>query len=146
MVNPQEPVVKKQLPVRDNLFRIPATSAEESLLLGIHCPICGETVFPSKASCPNCSSKQVEQVTIGPRGTLYSFTIVYQIGPVGYKGPVPYGVVKVEMPEGLRITGYCTENNPANLKTGMNMELFIDKIFEDEKGNEIIGYKFRPIP
>jgi len=114
-------------------------------LIGSRCQSCKETVFPASVICPNCCSNRIEQVKIGPMGTLYSFTVVYQTGPIGYKGPVPYGIAKVEMPEGLRISGYCTENNAENLKPGMLMELVIDKLFDDENGNEIIGYKFKPI-
>ena len=31
------------------------------------------------------------------------------------------------------------------LHIGMEVELVIDKIREDEQGNEVIGYKFRPV-
>jgi uncharacterized protein len=144
MVIPQKPV-KKQINVAEGLFTIPINVDQKPSLIGSQCLICKEVVFPAKTHCPACCSKQIEQVYINPRGKLYSFTVVYQAGPIGYKGPVPYGVVKVEMSEGLRISGYCTENNVAKLKPGMDMELIIDKLFDDENGNEIIGYKFKPV-
>jgi len=145
MVITPPPTGKKQIPVGENLFKFPLSAEESPRLIGSRCNRCGETVFPKKSHCPNCCSELVEEVLIGPMGTLFSFTVVYQSGPIGYKGPVPYGIVKVAMPEGLRITGYCTENNPEKLKPGMAMELIIAKLFDDDKGNEIIGYKFRPV-
>ena len=139
--------VNKRVPVKNNLFLISEDSKSDRKprLIGSKCKNCGEVVFPAKTLCPNCSSDEVEERLIGPTGTLYSFTVVYQAGPMGYKGPVPYGVVKVEMPEGLRITGYSTENNPCNFLAGMEMELVIDKLFTDDEGTDVIGFKFKPI-
>jgi uncharacterized protein len=135
----------KKIVVREHLFRTAAETGSGPRLVGSKCGACGEVVFPAMAFCPNCGAGGVTELLIGPRGKLYSYTVIYQPGPVGYKGPVPYGVVKVEMPEGLRITGYATENNPAKFQPGMEMEIIIDKFFDDADGSEIIGFKFKPI-
>ncbi len=134
----------KKVLVRDYLFTVPKSKSEKPQLIGISCNSCGETVFPINIRCPNCSSDDVHEVLIGPLGKLYSFTIIYQPAPIGYKGPTPYGIVKVEMPEGLRVTGYCTVNDPAHLRVGMEMELVIDKLFTDTNNNDVIGFKFKP--
>ena len=133
-----------QKPVGTGLFTVPANELDKPKLIGSKCSICGEVVFPQKRRCPNCSSDNVREILIGPAGKLFSFTVMYQQPPVGYKGPVPYGVVKVEMPEGTRITGYCTENDPGKLKVGMPMELIIENLFTDDEGQSVIGYKFKP--
>ncbi|MBN1366654.1 MAG: Zn-ribbon domain-containing OB-fold protein [Dehalococcoidales bacterium] len=135
----------KQIPVREHLFTLPELSGESPKLIGIKCNKCGEVVFPRKTICPNCCSNDVKEMLIGPQGKLYSYTVIYQPAPIGYKGPVPYSIVKVEMPEGLRITGHATVNSPAELKIGMKMELIIDKMFSDTNGNDIIGFKFKPV-
>ena len=31
------------------------------------------------------------------------------------------------------------------LKVGMEMELIIDKLYEDEEGNEVMSWKFKPV-
>lgn len=135
----------RQIYIGENLFTIPALTNEKPKLIGSKCQDCGETVFPAKKRCPNCSSDNIEQALLGPRGTLYSFTVVYQSPPVGYRGPVPYGIVKVEMPDGLRITGYSPESNPDNLTPGREMELSVEKLFLDENGNEVTGFIFKPV-
>lgn len=145
MTSSKSTPVKKQVFVGENLFRIPQSHDGKQGLIGSKCQTCGEVVFPKKTLCPNCCSDQVDETLIGPKGKLYSFTVIYQLGPLGYKGPVPYGVVKVEMPEGLRITGYATENDIKKFRAGMEMELIIDKLFEDDGGNEIVGFKFKPV-
>jgi uncharacterized OB-fold protein len=138
---------KKRLLVGENLFCFPDLEKDNGKprLIGSKCRICGEVVFPQKTLCPNCCSDQVEKTYIGPKGTLYSYTVIYKLGPLGYKGPVPYGVAKVEMPEGLRITGYTTECDPDKFRVGMEMELIVDKLFVDENENEVIGFKFKPV-
>jgi uncharacterized OB-fold protein len=136
---------KKQILVREHLFTVPKSSGEKPRLIGSKCNNCGEVVFPRKTMCPHCCSHNVEEAFIGPRGKLYSFTVIYQPAPIGYKGPIPYGVVKVEMPEGLRITGHATVSDPAQLHIGMEMELIVDRLFTDNNGNDIIGFKFKPV-
>ena len=140
-----ENLEKKRILVHERLFTVPVLPGEKPQLIGSKCNSCGEVLFPRKTMCPNCCSDNVEEAFIGPRGKVYSFTIIYQAAPIGYKGPVPYGVVKLEMPEGLRITGLATLNDPTQLKIGMDMELVVDSLFIDTNGNDIIGFKFKPV-
>jgi len=51
----------------------------------------------------------------------------------------------IELPEGLRLTAVLDEADPDRLRVGMEMELVIARYFEDEEGNEVMGYKFRPV-
>jgi len=134
----------KQLLVGDGLFEVPSSPSEEPHLIGSKCNNCGEVVFPRQTGCPNCCSEDVAETRLGPRGKLYSFTNVNHPVPEGYKGPIPYGVGLVDLPEGARIVAYLTESEPDKLKIGMDMMLVIDKFFEDEEGNEVIGFKFKP--
>jgi uncharacterized OB-fold protein len=65
--------------------------------------------------------------------------------PPPYRGPepfAPYGVGMIELPEGLRVTAVLEEDDPARLRVGMEMELVITGFFEDDEGNEVLGYKF----
>ena len=131
--------------VEEGLFTIPSSSSEEPHLIGSQCKVCGEVVFPKQMGCPNCCSEDVGEVLIGPKGKLYSFTNVNHPVPEGYKGPIPFGVGMVDMTEGVRVEAHLTEYDPEKLKVGMDMILIIDKLFDDEEGNEIIGFKFKPL-
>ena len=62
-----------------------------------------------------------------------------------YKGPVPYSFGWVELPEGIRVETLFTGCAPENLKIGMKVEMVLEKLHEDDEGNEIICHKFRPI-
>ena len=57
---------------------------------------------------------------------------------------VPFGQGFIEMPGGLRIASVLTTADPKELKIGMDMELVIDKLYEDEEGNDVMNYKFKP--
>jgi len=143
--NEPENAGAKQILVEEGLFTIPSSSSDEPHLIAGKCKVCGEVVFPKQTGCPNCCSEDVEEILIGPKGKLYSFTNVNHPVPEGYKGPIPYGIGLVDMPEGVRVEAHLTESDPDKLKVGMDMMLIIDKMFEDEEGNEIIGFKFKPL-
>jgi len=143
--NDPDKLESKQILINDGLFTIPSSPAEEPHLIGSKCKNCGEVVFPRQAGCPNCCSEDVEETLLGPGGTLYSFTNVNHPVPEGYKGPIPFGVGLIDMPEGTRVEAHLTEHDPDKLKVGMEMTLIIDKLFDDEEGNEIIGFKFKPL-
>ena len=138
---------QRRIPVEEGLFVDPAFSSEPPRLIAGHCRNCGEVMFPRQTLCGNCCQETVDQMLVGPRGHLYSYTSVHFAGPevYGYKGPVPYGVGEIELPEGLLVTSPLTEHDIDKLKIGMEMELIVEKIYDDDEGSEIIGFKFKPV-
>lgn len=135
----------RQVDLGEGLFVRPQSPSEEPRLLGSRCKSCGEVTFPKQRRCGNCSSDAIEEITLSPMGKLYSFTNVNYPVPEGYKGPVPYGVGMVELPDGVRVMAHLTESAPEKLVVGMDMALVIEKLFADDDGTEVIGFKFRPI-
>jgi len=77
------------------------------------------------------------------RGTcsLYTFTIVNM--PTEHYDP-PYTIGWVEFPAGVRVFGQIKDWERQPLKIGINMELVIGTLWEEED-KEIIGYKFKPL-
>lgn len=136
---------KKQVPVREGLF---TWGAEGPQLIGSRCTRCREVTFPEQQICPNCCTQTMERLLLSRRGKLYSFTIQRHQPPPPYRGPdpfTPYGAGEVELPEGVIITSVLTESNPEALKIGMEMELVIERFFDDGEGNEVVCYKFKPV-
>lgn len=134
----------KRIPVREGLF-IASTPDGEPRLIGGKCPSCGEIIFPKPEICPNCQEESVKEIRLSKRGKIYSSTVVMQQPRPYYKGPVPYGLGFVELPEGVRVETLFTDCDPEDLKIGMEVELVIEKLYDDDEGNELISYKFRPI-
>lgn len=131
--------------VGEGLFVHSQSAREVPHLLGSRCTHCAEVTFPKQHRCANCSSEEVEEIPLSSRGTLYSFTNVNYPVPDGYKGPVPYGVGMVELPEGVRLLAHLTESDPRKLRVGMDMVLVLDKLFAEDDGTEVVGFKFKPV-
>ena len=54
----------------------------------------------------------------------------------------PYAIGWIELPEGVRVFSQLKGWEEKPLEVGMDMELEIDKLWEEES-KEVIGYKFR---
>jgi uncharacterized protein len=129
--------MKLQVPIRENLFE---EKDNQATLLGSKCGSCGKVFFPPKAFCPNCLGKELEQLPVGGRGTLYSFSIV-NMPTEHYKAP--YAVAWIELPNAIRVFSQIKGWEGHQLKIGEHMELVIDKLWEEEE-RDVIGYFFRP--
>lgn len=137
--------VKKRIPLKEGLFIIPSNPDEKPQLIASRCLHCKAVMFPKRPSCPNCQSKDMETIYLRGTGKLYSYTSVLQQPNVFYKGEIPYFLGYVELPEGIRIRTLLTSCNLETLRMGMDVELILEKLNDDEEGNEVITYKFRPI-
>ena len=136
---------KKRIPVGEGLFHVPETPGEPPYLIGSKCAACGFVAFPRTLICPSCMNyHSMERVPLSRRAKLDTFAVLRQ-APSGFVAP--YVVGYVILPEKTRIFSILTGVEPRDdaLKIGQEMELVIEKIREDEKGNEIIAWKFAPI-
>jgi uncharacterized OB-fold protein len=139
----------RQLPIQEGLFTWPS---ERPQLIASKCKACGEVTFPKQDSCPGCTGRNAEEILLGRRGKLWTWTVQHFPPPVPpFAGSadrerfVPFGVGYVELPEGIRVESRLTENDPERLEIGMDMELVIEKFIEDEKGNDLMTFAFRPV-
>jgi len=133
---------RRQVSINEKLFKLPSPG-EEPHLAGAKCRSCGELSFPKRTRCINCFAEEMEEVSLGRRGKVYSYTIVHHATP-GYKGPIPYAIGAIELPGGIVILSPLTQCQLDQLKIGMDVELVLEKLYEDENGNEVISYKFKP--
>lgn len=137
----------KQVPIREGLFTWPSP---EPRLLASRCTACGALSWPSTGTCanPHCRGGRIEQIELSRRGRLDSHTIMRYQPPPPWRGPqsmVPMGQGFVILPEGIAVAAVFTTADPAELTPGREMELVVDKLYDDEEGNEVMGYRFRPV-
>src|ERR1700760_572670 len=110
-------------------------------LIGSRCGACGATTFPVQQRCPKCSRDDMSGVKLPRHGTLIAGTT--QGFPPGapYKGPtgkdfVPFGVGLVQLgldqEAVIRVEGRLTENAPAKLQFGQEVELTMIPFTTDE--------------
>ncbi len=135
----------QQLPFHEGLFTWPAEQPE---LLGSRCEDCGQHAFPAQDSCRSCTGTNMKTVSLGNRGTLWTWTIQSFMPKDPYSTDetpetfVPYGVGYVELECGLRVESRLRENTPESLEIGMPMELEIIPLRTDE-GVERVTFGFK---
>ena len=114
-------------------------------LEGRRCLECGNLSFPPRLVCRKCKSRESEPYEFIGRGSIYSFTTIYQ-APDRFDAMTPYIVALVDLDEGVRVTTQITDTRPEDLEIGQQVELVIRKLYEDgNRGPILYGYKFRPL-
>jgi hypothetical protein len=135
----------ERLAVAEDLFR---WSSNGAALVGSRCSGCGSHYFPKSLSCrnPDCDSKSVEETLLGRRGRLHSFTVQSYRPPALFRmDPFePYAIGLVEIPEGLRVMGMLTGCALDEIRIDMPVELTVEALYTDERGREVLTYKFAP--
>jgi uncharacterized protein len=123
---------------------------ENPQLIGSKCGGCGATAFPTQDHCPRCSAARMSEILLPRRGTLVTWTTQgFPPGPpyAGATGKdfVPFGVGLVQLDDVIRGEGPPTENDPAKLRFGMDVELTMVPFTTDDEGNEVVTFAFRPV-
>lgn len=119
----------------------------EYRLVGSKCKHCNELYFPKKYTniCVHCQENKLEEIELGPYGTIHSFSAAMQ-PPAGgfYAGKVPYCYGLVDLDEGVRVQTHL-EGNYDKLEIDMKVQLVIKKLCVDSEGNELEFFSFEPI-
>ncbi len=113
-------------------------------LVGSMCA-CGAGYFPRAATCnnPRCSGRATTEYLFGPRGIVWSYTVMHYPPPPPARAEVPYAVALVELPEGLRVLGQIHPDDLQRVKVGAEVELSINKLYADEHGRNVVTWMFR---
>lgn len=136
---------KKEHKIAEGLFVLPSFTSEKGYLIGSKCKHCNMVSFPKRVVCPACLKDDTsEEIPLSRRGKLYTYSI-NQMAPEGFIAPYITG--KIDLPEKVRIFSVITgcEPNEDSLYIGMEMEVVFEPLRKDEAGNDLIGYKFRPL-
>ena len=134
---------KKRIPVKPGLFKPPG-NGEPGCLLGSKCNACGEYFHPRRVVCANCFSEDVKEVALSDTGKIYTYTIArtsYPISPV----QAPFVSAYVDLPEGVQVLGLITDLDLEEVEIGAEVELYFWKVADDDQGNELMAYAFRPV-
>ncbi len=132
------------LPIKEGLFEVPESINGRPYLIGSRCSVCGYVCFPKKEVCVKCLRDDTMEIArFGPYATLDSFAVM-QVAPPGFTAPYIQGYVILK--DGPKVFTLITGCEPKDdvLELGEEMELVIEKITEDENGNNLIGWKFKP--
>lgn len=139
---------KAQVPAIEGWF----TNEAKPHLLGSRCTRCRSYFFPKETLfCrnPGCAGTEFEEVPLSRTGKLWSFTTNHYAPPAPYVSPepfVPYTVAAVELDaEKMVVLGQLAAGvDPTSLKVGMDVELVLETLYEDEKAEHLV-WKWRPL-
>jgi uncharacterized OB-fold protein len=142
-------MAKKRTPAVEGWFTLDAASPA---LLGTRCKACGTVFFPREETfcrSPLCQGTAFEEVELSRRGRLWSYTNNAYQPPAPYVATTdpyqPFAIAAVELErERMVVLGQVVPGvSVADLEVGMEMELVLDRLSEDE-ANEYVVYKWRP--
>jgi uncharacterized OB-fold protein len=136
-----------RVPIAPEYFSVPDEGAGDPRprLLGSRCPACGEHFYPRRLVCAKCLHEGCEDVVLSPTGTLWTYTYVHV--PLFAKKDAKvdaYGVGQVDLPEGPRIQAILV-GGPDDFSIGMDLELDTETLRQDDDGNDVVIYRFRPV-
>ena len=136
----------RRVPIEPGFFTIPEAPGEPPRLLGSRCRACGEHFFPRRVVCARCLAQNCEDVLLGPRGTLWTFTWVHVpfFGRKQASEAAGYGVGQVDLPEGPRIQAVLSGSRE-ELAIGAPMELELETLRETREGEQVVIHRFRPV-
>jgi uncharacterized OB-fold protein len=134
----------RRVPIEPGFFTIPAAPTDNPKLLGCRCRACGECFYPRRIVCARCLAEHLEEIELGPRGTLYTYTYVHVPLFGSLRSQVEgYGVGQVDLPEGPRVQAVLS-GGPEDFRIGMPMELELETLRVTADGDEVTIYRFRP--
>ena len=141
--------MKKRVPAIEGWFSL---DSEKPHLLGSRCTSCKSYFFPKETLyCrnPGCTGREFEEVPLSRSGKVWSFTNNCYQPPPPYMSPdpfVPYAIAAVELDaEKMVVLGQLTAGTEAaELKVGMDVELVLEKLYEDEE-SEYLVWKWKPV-
>lgn len=133
------------IPVQEGLFDFPPDKGQHPALLANRCRNCGNSFFPKRTLCPYCFEHgELEDSVIDRSGVIYAVTVVYVSSPSGIEAPYAYGYVNIPANK-IRVLALFTGDNPTSFHAGMKVELVLETIRTNSRGQHIIGYKFKPV-
>ena len=132
------------LPVVDYL-KLPEDG--DPYLEGHKCSSCNSIFIGERSVCSSCSSRDtMETITLGNKGKLYSYSIVFRSFP-GID--VPYISAIVDLDDGGTLKGNLIDcdRDPEKIKFDIPVEGVFDDALgrKDAEGNSYISYFFKPV-
>jgi len=137
------PEPSRRVPIEDGFFTIPDDASEAPRLLGSRCRSCGEFFFPRRAVCARCLALGTDEIALGPRGRLWTFTWCHLPLFGSRRSDGGYGVGQVDLPEGPRVQAVLAGSRE-QFSIGMELVLDLEALGQTKEGEEIVIFRFKP--
>lgn len=114
--------------ISDELYAPFWQGTERGELRVQQCGDCSGHIWPARPICPYCQSNNLGWVSIGKRGTVYSYSISTRAFHPGFADRVPYALVLVDLDAGVRMLGNLCDTGLGQLRIGMPVEAVFEKV------------------
>ena len=139
---------KKRVPAIEGWF----TLDDAPQLIGLRDAESGTCFFPKDVAvsrAPGYDHVELEEVRLSRTGKLWSYTTNHYQPPDPYVSPdpfEPYTVAAVELTEErMVVMGQLADGvDPGSLEVGMEMELVLGTLYEDDE-NDYVVWKWQPV-
>jgi uncharacterized OB-fold protein len=139
---------KKRVPAIEGWF----TLDDAPQLIGLRDAESGTCFFPKDVAvsrAPGYDHVELEEVRLSRTGKLWSYTTNHYQPPDPYVAPdpfEPYTVAAVELTdERMVVMGQLADGvDPGSLEVGMEMELVLGTLYEDDE-NDYVVWKWQPV-
>lgn len=101
--------------------------AKNGRLMIQRCDDCGKFIFYPRAICPHCFSERVRWIESAGKGSVYSYTVVYQ--GMGNR-ETPYAVGLIDLDEGVRMTARIA-GDPRRIAIGSRVSVHFEQVDEE---------------
>ena len=103
------------------------------------CRACGDRWYLPRSLCRSCGSDAVEAVAAAGEGVVHAATTIHRAPGPEFADAVPYGIVLVDLDEGVRVMGRA----PPDIAIGTRVRCRMDRLAET--GTEIALPVFTPL-
>lgn len=102
-------------------------AAHDGQLMLAECGACNRLHHPPQTLCPFCWHSEVKPLIASGRGSVNSFSIVYQNGDVAFKSNVPYVLAYVALDEGLLMISNVVNCAIDKVRIGMKVRAVFEQ-------------------
>lgn len=95
------------------------------------CADCGKVRHYPRPVCDACWSMNTGWIEASGQGTVHSWTVTHYAFHPGYKGGLPYLLLTVDLPEGVRMNAQARGIDVASLSVGMPVRIAYDAVTDE---------------
>lgn len=127
------PEAAKPIPYPDDVTGGYWAAARDHRLAIQYCATCERFIHLPVLTCPGCDSEDLGYRDVSGRGTLYSYTVMYDVPAPGFADMVPYvcGVVELEEQERLLLLANIIGSSPDAMHVGLPVEVTFEALTAD---------------
>ncbi len=105
------------------------------------CTECNFIAFPPRLICPECGSREFEQISLSPSGKIVTYTVVC-VAAEEFSTETPLPIAIIETDEGARLTAQVVDCDPEEVEIGKRVRLIFRCIQKEGlAGIRQYGYK-----